>query len=345
MGKENVSEGWIQESIKDKAFEETYSISKELGCGATSKVFKCIHNGTGQAWAVKVINKNVEKKVIRTEIGVLLKIQHPNVIRMKDIYETPTQIYIVLELVTGGELFDRIVSRGHYSEKDAAKAVKEMLIAVKHLHDNGVIHRDLKPENLLYENLSPDAKLKIADFGLSKIIGSEVTTNTVCGTPGYCAPEVIRGKNYNASVDLWSVGVIAYILLCGYEPFVDDDERKMYKKILKGQFEFDLPYWENITENAKDLVEKLLKVDVKQRLTVEKALNHPWVRGVAASGEHMEEAQTNIKLFNARRKMKALTDIGLVLGQQFMGAQRLQPPKGVTTSDISLHISQEALAS
>lgn len=344
MGKEKGSECWITESIKDKAFEDTYTISKELGCGATSKVYKCIHNGTGQHWAVKIINKNVEKKVIRTEIGVLLKIQHPNVIRMKDIYETPAQISIVLELVTGGELFDRVVSRGHYSEKDAAKAVKEMLVAVKYLHDNGVIHRDLKPENLLYENLSPDAKLKIADFGLSKIIGSEVTTNTVCGTPGYCAPEVIRGKNYDGSVDLWSIGVIAYILLCGYEPFIDDDERVMYKKILKGDYEFDSPYWDNITHNAKDLVAKLLKVDVRDRLTVETALQHPWVRGVAASGEHMEEAQTNIKLFNARRKMKALTDIGLVLGQQFkMGAHKLQP-KPTATSDISLHISQHDLS-
>lgn len=344
MGKEKGFDSWIKESIKDKSFEDTYTISKELGCGATSKVFKCIHNGTGQAWAVKIINKNVEKKVIRTEIGVLLKIQHPNVIRMKDIYETQSQIYIVLELVTGGELFDRVVSRGHYSEKDAAKAVKEMLIAVKYLHDNGVIHRDLKPENLLYENLSPDARLKIADFGLSKIIGPQVTTNTVCGTPGYCAPEVIRGKNYNGSVDLWSIGVIAYILLCGYEPFVDDDEKYMYKKILKADYEFDSPYWDNITQNARDLVSRLLKVDVRERLTVENALMHPWVRGVAASGEHMEEAQTNIKLFNARRKMKALTDIGLVLGQQFMGHHKLLP-KPTTTSDISLHISQDTLTS
>lgn len=331
---------WIEESIKNRPFEETYTISKELGCGATSKVFKCIHNGTGQPWAVKIINKKIDRKVVRTEIGILLKIRHENVIRMKEIYETPTQILLVLELVTGGELFERIVNRGHYSEKDASTAVQEMLVAVKYLHESGVIHRDLKPENLLYENLSADAKLKIADFGLSKIIGSEVTTNTVCGTPGYCAPEVIKGKMYNGSVDLWCIGVIAYILLCGYEPFYDEDEKIMYKKILKGDYQFDSPYWDNITENAKDLVRKLLKVNVKERLTVDEALRHPWVRGIAAASEHMEEVQSNIKKFNARRKMKALTDIGLVLGNQFSTAQH----SPMSTSDVSMQVPQDAMA-
>lgn len=330
---------WIAESIKDRSFEETYTVGKELGSGATSKVFKCVHNGTGQSWAVKIINKKVDRKVVRTEIGILLKIRHENVIRMKEIYETPTQILLVLELVTGGELFERIVNRGHYSEKDAALAVKEMLVAVKYLHENGIIHRDLKPENLLYENLSPDAKLKIADFGLSKIIGPQVTTNTVCGTPGYCAPEVVKGKMYDQRVDIWSIGVIAYILLCGYEPFYDEDEQVMYKKIVKGDYEFDSPYWDNITENAKDLINKLLKVDTKERLTAEMALKHPWVRGIAASGEHMEEAQSNIKKFNARRKMKALTDIGMVLGNQFLVAG--QHSTRLSTSDVTMQIPQE----
>ncbi|XP_052247535.1 peroxisomal carnitine O-octanoyltransferase-like isoform X2 [Dreissena polymorpha] len=294
----------ITESVKKRAFEDIYTVQKELGCGATSKVFKCTHNGTGQPWAVKIIKKKVDRKVERTEIGILLKITHENVIRLKEIYETPSQILLVLDLVTGGELFERIVNKGHYCEKDAAFAVKEMLGGVQYLHENGIIHRDLKPENLLYESSAADAKLKIADFGLSKIIEEQVKANTVCCTPGYCAPEVVTGRLYSTQVDLWSIGVIAYILLCGYEPFNHDSEQQMYKKIVKGDYEFNSTYWDKNTINSKDLISRLLKVNDKERLTAEEALRHPWVRGIAASGEHMEGAQINIKKFNAKRKMK-----------------------------------------
>ncbi|XP_060594839.1 calcium/calmodulin-dependent protein kinase type IV-like [Ruditapes philippinarum] len=341
MPKEEVQDYWIHESIKDISFHDLFELGKELGCGATSKVFKCTDRGTGQPYAVKIINKKVDRKVVGTEIGILLTIKHDNVIRMNRIFETPTQILLVLELVTGGELFERITNRGHYSEKDAALAVKEMLIAVQFLHENGIIHRDLKPENLLYENLSPDAKLKIADFGLSKIIGQQLTTNTVCGTPGYCAPEVVKGSQYSSPVDLWSIGVIAYILLCGYEPFYDDNDQHMYKKIIKGDYEFDSPYWDYIGENAKDLIRKLLTVNSKKRLTAEEALKHPWVKGMAASGEHMEKTQNNIKSFNARRKMKALTDITMALGNQFMMPQ--QQTDRISTSDVTMQVPSQTL--
>ncbi|WAR00840.1 KCC4-like protein, partial [Mya arenaria] len=298
---------WIAESVKDRSFDDYYELGKELGSGATSKVYKCNAKGSDQAWAVKVINKKVDRKVVKTEVGILLKISHVNVIRMKEIFETPTQILLVLELVTGGELFER----GKYSEKDAALAVREMLEGLEYLHKNDIMHRDLKPENLLYENLSEKAKLKIADFGLSKIIGAQVTTNTVCGTPGYCAPEVVKGKCYDTKVDMWSIGVIAYILLCGYEPFYDDEETIMYKKILKGNYEFDSPWWDNITENAKDFIRKLLIVDVKSRLSAVDALKHPW----------------------------ALTAIGLMLGEHF-GNTSTQTLVPMATSDISLEIQR-----
>ncbi|XP_052792506.1 calcium/calmodulin-dependent protein kinase type IV-like isoform X2 [Mya arenaria] len=333
---------WIAESVKDRSFDDYYELGKELGSGATSKVYKCNAKGSDQAWAVKVINKKVDRKVVKTEVGILLKISHVNVIRMKEIFETPTQILLVLELVTGGELFERIVNRGKYSEKDAALAVREMLEGLEYLHKNDIMHRDLKPENLLYENLSEKAKLKIADFGLSKIIGAQVTTNTVCGTPGYCAPEVVKGKCYDTKVDMWSIGVIAYILLCGYEPFYDDEETIMYKKILKGNYEFDSPWWDNITENAKDFIRKLLIVDVKSRLSAVDALKHPWVIGSAADDKHLEETQKKIKEFNAKRKLKALTDITLVLGPHF-GVFGDQLQGQISTSDVTMQVSQEAM--
>lgn len=306
---------WVKESIRDKAFEDFYALGKELGRGATSCVFKCAQRGTDMNWAVKIITKNVDKKVVSAEIGILLQMNSPYVIRLKEVFETPTQIFMVLELVTGGELFDRIVSRGTYTEKDAAKAISDILNGVKYLHSRGVVHRDLKPENLLYESMTDQSKLKIADFGLSRIIESEVKMSTVCGTPGYCAPEVLRGQEYDEASDLWSVGVIAYILLCGYEPFFSDNECDMYRKIINGDYKFEKEYWGEISENAKDLVCRLLVVDPKKRLTAKEALQLPWVQGNATKSEKMEETVEQIKKFNARRRLKCVTDAMLVIAK------------------------------
>ncbi|XP_023798610.1 calcium/calmodulin-dependent protein kinase type IV-like [Cyanistes caeruleus] len=172
------------------------------GGGATSVVFSCQEKGTGAPYAAKILKKTIDKKIVRTEIGVLLRLSHPNIIKLKEIFETPSEIALVLELVTGGELFDRIVERGFYSERDAAHVVKQILEAVSYLHQNGVVHRDLKPENLLYADLSPDAPLKIGDFGLSKIVDEQDTMKTVCGTPGYCGEAAIPEPRPSQHLDL-----------------------------------------------------------------------------------------------------------------------------------------------
>ncbi|XP_067664629.1 calcium/calmodulin-dependent protein kinase type IV-like [Haliotis asinina] len=316
-------EFWVNESVKNESFDSFYNVGKELGRGATSFVHKCEHKGTGVPWAAKIIKKQVEKKVVRTEIGILLKLNHPNIIRLKEIYETPREITLVLELVTGGELFDRIVARGFYSEKEAAKAVKDMLTAVAYLHENDVVHRDLKPENMLYENLEPESKLKIADFGLSKIIGQKVTMTTVCGTPGYCAPEVLSGKKYTKAIDMWSIGVITYILLCGYEPFSAETDREMYKRIIKADYKFDSPWWDDVSENAKNLVESMLTLDPKKRVTAADALRHPWVMGKANRINHMESTYDNIKEFNARRKLKTATEAVVAVARATRNIQNI----------------------
>ncbi|XP_038661045.1 calcium/calmodulin-dependent protein kinase type IV-like isoform X1 [Scyliorhinus canicula] len=298
---------WIDGSNKESALEDFYEVEAELGRGATSVVYQCRQKGTEKLFAVKVLDKTVDKKIVRTEIGVLLRLSHPNIIRLKEIFETLTEINLVLELVTGGELFDRIVEKGYYSEKDAAGAVKQILQAVAYLHENGIVHRDLKPENLLYDSPTPDALLKIADFGLSKIVDDQVTMKTVCGTPGYCAPEILRGSLYGPEVDMWSVGVITYILLCGFEPFYDErGDQYMYKKILNCDYDFVSPWWDEVSLNAKDLVKKLILLDPKQRLTTYQALQHPWVIGEAANFIHMDNAHKKLQEFNARRKLKAV---------------------------------------
>ncbi|KAH9489677.1 Calcium/calmodulin-dependent protein kinase type IV [Bulinus truncatus] len=304
----NIHNFWFTESIKDKNFEDLYDLGKELGRGATAVVYKCTAKGTNQAWAVKIMDKKVEHKTIVTEVGILLKIDHPNIVRMKEVYETEDKVYIVLELVTGSELFERIVSEQFYSEEQAAKAVRDIITAIDYLHKHDIAHRDLKPENIMYENLSQDSKLKIADFGLSTIVSNKVSLVTVCGTPGYCAPEVLKGERYNKSCDMWSIGVITYILLCGYEPFYSENEAQMFKKILKGEYKFESPWWDDVSNNAKDLVRKLLVVDPAKRITASAALKHVWVTGMANRKTHMENTVDKIKEFNARRKLKFTTD-------------------------------------
>ncbi|CAK6981843.1 calcium/calmodulin-dependent protein kinase type IV [Scomber scombrus] len=299
-------EFWVDGSRRDGTVEEVYSLTTELGRGATSIVYRCEEKNSQKSFAVKVLKKTIDKKIVRTEIGVLLRLSHPNIIQLKEIFETDTDIALVLELVTGGELFDRIVERGYYSERDAAHVIKQILEAVAYLHGNGVVHRDLKPENLLYADLSLDAPLKIADFGLSKIIDDQVTMKTVCGTPGYCAPEILRGNAYGPEVDMWSVGVILYILLCGFEPFFDArGDQYMYSRILNCDYEFVSPWWDDVSLNAKDLVSKLIVLDPHQRLSVQEALQHPWVLGKAARFSHMDTTQRKMQEFNARRKLKA----------------------------------------
>ncbi|XP_030832817.1 calcium/calmodulin-dependent protein kinase type IV [Strongylocentrotus purpuratus] len=303
-------------------FESLFTIEKELGKGATSVVHKCFEKGTNRPFAVKKVKKTADMKVFTTEVSVLQSINHPHIIKLVNLYEDDFNVYLQLELVTGGELFERIVERGYYSERDAARCVREICQAVSYLHDHDIVHRDLKPENLLYADMGDEAPLKLADFGLSKIIDQDVSMKTVCGTPGYCAPEVLCGKPYCKAVDMWSVGVITYILLCGFEPFYDDrGDNYIYKKIIRADYAFISPWWDDISDSAKDFIDRLLVTDPKKRLCAEGALHHPWVReeNSAASTKNIPcTTIENIKEFNAKRKLKAVA--AAVIAMQRLGA-------------------------
>jgi len=263
-------------SITDK-----YTIHDELGRGAFSVVKLAVENSTGKKYAVKIIQKSkVEQNVrLATEMEILKQVQHDNIISLKEIIDTKTCLFIVTELVTGGELFDKIVELGQYTEKDASILVTKMVSAIQYLHSINIVHRDLKPENLLLRDPESVSEVKLADFGLSKIVGTKVMMQTACGTPGYVAPEVLTAQGYDKEVDMWSIGVITYILLCGFPPFYNENLPELFEQILKAAYDFPEEYWKDISEDGKDFIRKLLVVDPKKRMTGEEALRHPWLVG------------------------------------------------------------------
>ncbi|XP_036813349.1 calcium/calmodulin-dependent protein kinase type 1D isoform X2 [Oncorhynchus mykiss] len=244
-------------------------------------------------FAVKCIPKKALKgkeSSIENEITVLRKIKHENIVALEDIYESSNHLYLIMQLVSGGELFDRIVEKGFYTEKDASTLIRQVLDAVDYLHKLGIVHRDLKPENLLYFNPQDESKIMISDFGLSKMEGSGDVMSTACGTPGYVAPEVLAQKPYSKAVDCWSIGVIAYILLCGYPPFYDENDSKLFEQILKADYEFDAPYWDDISDSAKDFIGSLMEKDPAKRFTCDQALRHPWIAGDTALCKNIHES-------------------------------------------------------
>uniref|UniRef100_A0A9J2PKR1 Protein kinase domain-containing protein n=1 Tax=Ascaris lumbricoides TaxID=6252 RepID=A0A9J2PKR1_ASCLU len=278
------------------SIKERYEFKDVLGTGAFSKIAimdesvivevflaECKAE-PGLMVAVKCIDKKALKgkeESLENEIKVLRKLRHPNIVQLLDTYDEKQHVYLVMELVTGGELFDRIVAKGSYTERDASILMRQVLEAVDFMHKNGVVHRDLKPENLLYYDHEKDSKIMISDFGLSKTEDSGVMA-TACGTPGYVAPEVLQQKPYGKAVDIWSIGVITYILLCGYPPFYDESDANLFAQIIRGEYEFDSPYWDEISDSAKDFISHLMCCDPEMRYTCEQALAHPWISGNTA---------------------------------------------------------------
>ncbi|XP_063782952.1 calcium/calmodulin-dependent protein kinase type 1D isoform X2 [Pseudophryne corroboree] len=292
MARENGenSTSW-KKQVED--IKKIFEFREVLGSGAFSEVVLAEEKITGKLFAVKCIPKKALKgkeSSIENEITVLKKIKHENIVALEDIYESPSHLYLVMQLVSGGELFDRIVEKGFYTEKDASALIRQVLDAVFYLHRLGIVHRDLKPENLLYFSQEGESKIMISDFGLSKMEGKGDVMSTACGTPGYVAPEVLAQKPYSKAVDCWSIGVIAYILLCGYPPFYDENDSKLFEQILKADYEFDSPYWDDISDSAKDFISHLMEKDPSKRYTCEQALRHPWIAGDTALCKNIHES-------------------------------------------------------
>jgi len=269
----------LQHAAQVVPIEDDYVIGKELGRGRFSRVCECVNKATGKHMAVKIIDKTTiepeEKGLLRTEIAVLKLVNHPNIIRMEGLYESKNYLYIVMEMLQGGELFERIVGKPRFTEADAAKLIRPLLESVAYLHDLGIVHRDLKPENILCGQELED--LKIADFGLSKMLLPKERMDTACGTLSYVAPEVLTMQGYGQEADMWSVGVIMFLLVCGKLPFDGDDHDEIIRNTIQAEVRVNQAVWSKLSEEARSLMLAMLNKSPKERISAKDALRSPFI--------------------------------------------------------------------
>ena len=278
-------EGFNKEEFVGKVagkLEDKYEIVKEIGSGGFSRCLQVKNKTTGLLFACKELAKKKlsDYEGLMREVNLMIKLDHPNIIKLYEVYETDSKIYLIMELCTGGELFDRIIENTEkgiqFTEKQAANLFRQMMSAINYCHKNGIVHRDLKPENLLYLSKDENSPIKVIDFGMSKRFDSKQFMSEKVGTAYYISPEVLQGK-YDEKCDIWSAGVILYIIICGYPCFNGEDDEEIFAAIQKGKIVFPSPEWDNISDDAKKLIKKMCSSPDK-RLTAEQVLNETWVK-------------------------------------------------------------------
>ncbi|KAM3288733.1 calcium-dependent protein kinase 32-like [Capsicum chacoense] len=291
--------------------EATYELGRELGRGEFGVTYLSTDKATGDVYACKSISKKklrtrVDIEDVRREVEIMKHLpKHPNIVTLKDTYEDDNAVHIVMELCEGGELFDRIVARGHYTERAAAAVTRTIVEVIQMCHKHGVMHRDLKPENFLFENKKETAPLKAIDFGLSVFFKPGERFNEIVGSPYYMAPEVLK-RDYGPEVDVWSAGVILYILLCGVPPFWAETEQGVAQAIIRSVVNFKRDPWPKVSDNAKDLVKRMLNPDPSKRLTAQEVLDHPWIQNAKKNPNVSlgETVKARLKQFSMMNKLK-----------------------------------------
>lgn len=311
------------------AIEDYYQLGEVLGKGAYGSARRAVCRLTGVERAVKCILMKKVKDMSRleAETNIAKQLDHPNIVRLYETFRDDQHMYLVMELCTGGELFERIMQDAPegFDEGRAATYTRQILAALCYLHANGFAHRDVKPENFLLQSTSPDAALKVIDFGLASQVQPGCPMQTKVGTPYYVAPEVLQGC-YDTKCDVWSAGVLCYILLCGYPPFHGDSDKDVLRRVKRGTFSFPSPDWDDISQGAKQLIQQLLTHDPSLRLSAAEALRSPWLRQRARrdlpSASLGADFIAKLQEFRAQPRMKrvALTAIAQQLKDEEIGA-------------------------
>jgi calcium-dependent protein kinase len=301
-------------NFKKGLIENDYIIGEECGSGAFATVRKVKSKATEQIRALKIIRKtkNQDSARMYLEVEILKKLTHPNIMQIFEFYEDKKNFYIITEICEGGELFDQIVKKGSFTEDEAAMVIKQILSAVNYIHSNNIVHRDLKPENILLDTVKNNI-IKIIDWGTARFFEKNKKMNKVSGTPYYIAPEVLFEK-YDEKCDVWSVGIIMYILLCGYPPFNGDNDNEILNKIKLGKFVFPAEEWAGVAEQAKDMINCMLRFNPAERLSASDCLKHPWFQNHLSKKVDATlntRCLDNMKKFHAERKLQqaALTYI------------------------------------
>ncbi|CAI7647549.1 unnamed protein product [Penicillium manginii] len=299
-------------------FRQQYRILQQLGKGHFATVYLCVERATGKQFAVKKFEKRPgdsqknQGEALQQEIALLMGVNHPNLLCLKDTFDEADAAHLVLELAPEGELFNLIVNKQKLTEAETRHLFRQLLEGLKYLHDRGIVHRDIKPENILLADKKMTVKL--GDFGLAKIIGEDSFTTTLCGTPSYVAPEILqetKQRRYTKAVDVWSLGVVLYICLCGFPPFSDElytpqNPWTLAQQIKMGRFDYPSPYWDSVGDPALDLIDRMLTVDVEKRISVDDCLDHPWLNEKPLSVNDSTDGLTGAlgKLDFSKRKVE-----------------------------------------
>ena len=321
-------------------FADVYRLKKRLRSGSSATVWECLHIHSSEIYAVKVIDrrglKPCDDENVLTEVATMQSLSGSQFcVQLLDFYEEPDYFYLIMDYMAGGDVFDRIVSLSAYTEKDARDLAEVLLQAVGSIHKANIAHRDIKPQNLLLHRQDDLANVKIGDFGFARRVHTPNSLTSRVGTPTYVAPEILKNIPHDQRVDLWSVGVVIFVLLVGYPPFMEDNQAVLFDRIRMGQWTFDDDDWRHISNDARDLIRGLLVVDPKERWTVKDALRCRWIRqdGVSLSSRSLNGSMSSIRV--RRSRLRSLARAVMWFGNN------VQPTENVPTQAQPMDIVQE----